>query len=161
MEKQQVPELTSIRLGEIRDEVSARLGRLGVTEVMKRDLKRYYEGVADTLARLHLTEPEASLICDALNGTWLQESVAARHLWAEVEDAIQLNRLDRKWSVEGPSLVERLRGLTLAQAWAVVDAVERFWATSDLPTREALRAAGLIREAARREESADDPASEA
>lgn len=146
MERKEVPQQTSIRLGEVRDEVAARVGRLGVTEIIKRDLKRYYEGIADTLARLRLTEREALLICDALNGTWLQEGTAARYLWAEVADAIELNRLDRKWDVDGQALVQKLRGLTLAQAWAVVDAVERFWEQKEEDAQAALIAAGLIRQ---------------
>ena len=37
------------------------------------------------------------------------------------------DRLAEKWGVDGPALVEKLRGLNEMQALAIIDAAERFW----------------------------------
>jgi hypothetical protein len=74
----------------------------------------------------HLTEAEARLICDALGDELIDDPVTARMLWAEVEDAVRFDRLDRKWGVNGPVLVARLRMLSGDEALAVCRAVERY-----------------------------------
>lgn len=109
-----------------------------------RDLERYYSLLAAELAGIELSEAEASLVCDALNGT-LFEPHTIRLLWAEVDDAIRHDGLAEKWGVDGPALVERLRSLTPGQAYALVDAVERFWLDASSPASERLRTAGLVR----------------
>jgi hypothetical protein len=107
-----------------------------------RDLRRYYAVVRDELAALRLTRDEACAICDALNGTHLDEHMP-RFLWAEVEDADRLNGLGAKWEIDALALAVRLRSLSPGACMAIVDAVERFWAHADLPTDEALRRAGF------------------
>lgn len=110
--------------------------------IAQRDLARYYQVLADELARVRLTEGEASLIVDALNSTLL-EPQTYRYLWAEVSDS--LDELTEKWGVDGPRLVEKLRGLPPGATMAVVDAAERFWRLPDGSTPERLRAVGLVR----------------
>ncbi len=115
--------------------------------VARRDLERAYAVLRAELDRLDLSEAEASLVCDACNGT-LFDATNLRLLWAEVADAIRLDHLDAKWGVDGHALVERLRSLSPAQTWALVDAVERYWRAPEQPIREGLARVGLLRETA-------------
>ncbi|MDA8212144.1 MAG: hypothetical protein M0021_09745 [Clostridia bacterium] len=94
--------------------------------VISRDLERLYTLYRRALAEVKLTIDEACLIVDALNGS-LMDANTARLLWANIADAVSMDGLDEKWSVDGPALVEKLRGLSDIQALAVVDAAERFW----------------------------------
>lgn len=109
----------------------------------RRDLGRYYALLARALGAVQLTEAEASLLCDASNGT-LWEPASIPLLWAGVDDAIRLHGVDRQWGVDGPALVARLRALDAGASWALVDAVERFWRNPN-PRAEALRRVGLVR----------------
>lgn len=89
-----------------------------------------------SIARKTLTENEACLILDTLNGTWTGGfpggPTAAR--WAEnaliweVSDAISLNGADEKWSVDGPSLVHKLQGMDGLGRLALADWARRMWA---------------------------------
>lgn len=114
-----------------------------VSEIARRDLTRYYQLLRMTLPTF--AEGEASLLCDVLNGTRLDEHTMTL-LWAEISDALA-DGLAEKWEVDGPALVARLRALTPAEAYAVVDACERFWRgpyRQDGPMIDQLRAVGLV-----------------
>lgn len=111
-------------------------------QIAARDLGRYYALLAREMATLQFGEGEAYLICDALNGTILDET-SIRLIWAEVEDAIRLDGLDHKWNVDGGALVEKLKSLCPGQAVALVDAVERAWMAPNEPDR--LQTVGLVR----------------
>lgn len=117
-------------------------GGLGRGQVASRDLGRYYLLVDHELRALGLTEPEASLICDALNGTFFEES-SVPAIWTEVADAIRLGALDQKWAIDGAALVARLEQLTPGQRFALADAVERFWLDTSVPTAERIAQVGL------------------
>jgi hypothetical protein len=136
----------------IERELAARAGAPGERPglVAKRDLGRYYALIREELRRLSppLTQAEASLICDACNGTWMGDeySPGPMILWAEVADACRLNELDAKWGVDGDALVARLQRMTPGQLMAIADAVERFWLEPDLDTEEGLRRVGLMPE---------------
>ena len=114
--------------------------------IVARDLGRYYALLARSLAALTLTEAEASLICDACNGT-LWEPHTIPLLWAAVDDAIRLNGLADRWRVDGAALVVKLRALSAGETFALADAVERFWrqpGSNDHPVAVQLRAVGLL-----------------
>ncbi len=111
--------------------------------VVRRELERYYAVLRDELTRVRLTEGEASLIVDAMNGS-ITDHYSYNLLWANISDAISLDGLDAKWQVDGAALVEKLRSLTPGAAMAVSDACERFWQDPN-PTGEALRRVGLVR----------------
>lgn len=102
-------------------------------------------GVPASLREVNLTEEEAALICDACNG--LAYQAATTHLlWAQVADAIRDEGLDRKWRVDGVALVEKLRGLTWMQAFAVDYAVRCWWNICNNDERSVtLRRVGLVR----------------
>lgn len=94
--------------------------------VINRDIERLYTLYKKALKEVPLSDNEACLIVDALNGS-LMDAYSARMLWASIEDAINLDGLATKWEVDGSTLVEKLKKLTDIQALALVDAVERFW----------------------------------
>lgn len=94
--------------------------------VAQRDLARYYALLARELAGLHLSEPEASLIVDALNGAYLDEHTL--HLVrASIADALHADRLADKWDVDGKAFLGKLATWTPAQCFALADAAEYYW----------------------------------
>ncbi len=109
------------------------IARGNPSEVIRRDLERLYTLYRRALRRINLTPEEMKLIADSLNGLngTIMDASTAPMLWAQVEDAIKLDRLDQKWGVNGRELVEKLRELTDIEALAVVDAAERFWTDPD------------------------------
>lgn len=96
------------------------------SQTMAQDLGRLYALYDRALREIDLTENEAMLIVDALNGVLIGADAGAL-LWANIADSIRLDGLDEKWSVDGPALVEKLQAMTATQAMAVLDAAERFW----------------------------------
>jgi len=79
-----------------------------------------------------LTVGEWCLLWDALNGVWLREpaSMAINSVKLEIADHITLNGADITWDVDKGALLDKLDALPFAGLLAIVDAVERFWATS-------------------------------
>ncbi len=94
--------------------------------IIHRDLERLYTLYRLALREMKLTLPEAWFIVDMLNGS-LMDANTAGLLWAEAEDAIALDGLDKKWQVDGKAFVEKLKALSYVQSLALVDAAERFW----------------------------------
>jgi len=112
----------------------------------------YRQLLAIGLREVEWTEAEASLICDALNGTYLLDLGDEPHSWrwwpANVEDAIRLDKLDAKWGVDAAALVSKIKHLSATGLAAVADAAERFWREHvHEGTGPALVAVGLVREA--------------
>lgn len=107
-------------------------------EVARRDLLRYYDSLARSLATVDLSEAEASALCDANNGTiWEPWSVSL--LWANIADTPGLGE---KWGVDTEVLISKIRGWDYHQALAVVDAIERFWVQCEDST---VQSVGLVR----------------
>lgn len=109
------------------DQVDAREG--GRSTVIGRDLERYYAGLDRARAELRqkLSGEEVALIIDLFNATaWEPQSIS--YIWHEVEDGIRLDELDKKWKIDGPALIKKIKGLDYASCCALVDAAERFWA---------------------------------
>lgn len=118
----------------------------------ERDLGRYRELLRIALASITFTRAEACLLCDANNGigtidlaTKAGEQTEWRWWPANVEDDIRLNESDKKWGVDGPTFVAKIRGLTPLQLCAVADAMERFWHQPQRDTDDLLREVGLLR----------------
>lgn len=109
-------------------------------------LEYHFAALAAELATVDLTEGEALLIMDSLNGV-LTEPHTVSLLWANVADSIHGDGLDSKWGVDGPSLVAKLRALTYSQALAIADAATRWWhIQQDYADRsESLRVVGLLK----------------
>lgn len=93
-----------------------------------RDLKRYYALLNYHLLELTLHSSEVNLICEALKDYRVEDdSEQARVIWKQVDAAIQRDRLDQKWRVDGSAFIRKLQALTHLQLIALVDAVERCW----------------------------------
>lgn len=115
-----------------------------LSETARRDLDRYYNTLVRSLPKFSVEE--ASLLLDALNGC-ISEPHSVQLLWANIADAVQ-EGYDKKWEVDGPALVERLRKLSYAECMAVTDAVERFWYgpyRQEGPLEPRLREVGLVK----------------
>jgi hypothetical protein len=98
--------------------------------VLSRDLVRYYALLRQARAHLReiLTPGELSVILDVQNGHWYRPGLLdAGEIWANVEDGCRLDGLDKKWSVDGPALVAKIKALNLQQIHALADATDRFW----------------------------------
>jgi hypothetical protein len=122
---------------EIKQQITARAGgdgrsseRYGFSGVIERDLDRYYLALRYARAELReiLSGDEVAAIVDNLNGVWMMPAeVGVRLIWANVEDGIDLEQLDKKWGIDGAALVAKLKALNFIQSAALADAVERFW----------------------------------
>jgi hypothetical protein len=80
---------------------------------------------------LGLGADEACLVCDALNGTCLEDEAMRQVLWADVAEAIGFDLLDQKWGLsedQGHALVKRLREMSDDAKRALVVVVQDFWA---------------------------------
>ena len=110
-----------------------------LNDAARRDLSRYYAVLRDSLSRVSLSEGEASLIVDSLNGTIMDET-SYLHLWMEVDDA----ELFEKWNVGRSALIAKLKALSPGETLAVIDAAERFWRLG-VSTDKGLRIVGLVR----------------
>ena len=136
--------LVSFRAGPVAGALAERAGRQPVGGVGRRDLERYYALLAQSLRRVDLTEAEALAICDALNGT-IADSLTVHLLWAVIDDAVRLHGLADRWAIDGSALVAKVRGWSLAETLAVIDAVERWLLLDGKDRVERLRRVGLIR----------------
>ncbi len=123
------------------DDPGASLGR-----VAHQCIERYLALLAAELRRVDLSEAEAMLLLDRLNGVLHEtpESIPTM-LWAGVDDSIARDGLDRTWGVDGPALVAKLRALSPVQAVAVVDACERYWVTVGRGETPSPESVGLVR----------------
>lgn len=75
-----------------------------------------------------LTDAEQSALRDANNDVWQEPASTIRgSLWIGVEDSLP-EGLAAKWGIDGPALVEKLRGLTYEQEVKLVEQTEAFWA---------------------------------
>lgn len=122
----------TLRLGELEPHVTARMGDGAAGAIVKRDLGRYYALLHDALRRIHFSLAEAEAVVFALNGF---DAASIRYLWAEVERCYLENddqpETPPYWmlpnDLDAAALVEKLRELSLTEAIAVLDAVQRYW----------------------------------
>lgn len=70
---------------------------------------------------------ECALILDACNGTAFMDTISIQLLPAGVEDAIEMDGLDKKWQVDGAELMRKLNSLSYAERMALVDAISLWW----------------------------------
>ena len=116
------------RLGSVLDERGAGQGGESLSGAVNRIGDRYGEIVRRSLP--DMMPAEWCLLADALNGVLHEPASQIALLPAEVEDHIQLEGSDHKWSVDGEALVERLRAMSYVERVAIVDVCERFWLIS-------------------------------
>lgn len=96
--------------------------------VINRSLARYFEIIEVGRRRLAelLSNGEIGLVLDVFNGTLFAEPFSIQMVPIEVADSLP-DGYAEKWKVDGPALVQKLRGLTYAESVALVDCVERWW----------------------------------
>ena len=106
-----------------------------------RDLKRYYALLNYHLIELYLNQGECQLICEALKDYRIEDDPEqARTIWKQIHAAIVRDNLDRKWNVDRETFHSKIQGLNHSQAFALVDAVERYWVRAKSQPQESLQA---------------------
>jgi len=116
-------------------------GSLGLTAL--RDLERYYALLPAALEEVAsiFTLAEKIALCDVANGV-LWETAGVPLVWTEVADA------DRgqveQWGVNREVLVDKVKSLTIAQTYALVDALERLRLSDVTGNHKRLAAVGLL-----------------
>lgn len=97
--------------------------------IISRHLSRYFSLLARARRELRalLSDGETMLIVDVLNGVGFWDTISVYLVAHEVADGISLDRLDRKWNVDGKALVDKLANLNDAQHLALVDSVTMWW----------------------------------
>jgi hypothetical protein len=125
----------SLRLGDLEGDVLARAGDTGasIATIIKRDLNRYYQLLVECRRRLWFSLPEAEAIVLALGP---EVKTPSQYIWAEIERQYLENADDPEFptyyylpdDLDAAALVERLRKLGPAEAHAVRDAAETYWA---------------------------------
>lgn len=100
-----------------------------VSGAINKSLMRYFALLQRSLAELRsqLSDQECALILDATNGSAFVDTITLNMLWADIEDACNLDGLDRKWSVDGPALVAKIKNAGMTGQTALIDASERWW----------------------------------
>lgn len=98
--------------------------------------------VAHELRAIRWTRAEWCAVMDVLNGAQIEvlDEITWLSAWANLADAPEMGE---KWGVDVEGLAKRWRGLSQAGRLAVYEAAARFWARAELPTDEALAAAGV------------------
>lgn len=94
-----------------------------------KQLNRYFDMIDHCKRELRsmLSDKECALILDAFNGTAFMDTVSIRYAWHEIADAIDMDRLDHKWEVDGKALVDKLQSLSFGHLIALVDSTEIWW----------------------------------
>lgn len=72
-------------------------------------------------------QPELMCIIDVFNATALTAGMAGQHLAVSVEDGINLDGLDKKWSLDKKTFLSNLAGLTIFQAACLEIWANGFW----------------------------------
>lgn len=96
--------------------------------VVNRNLERYFFLLDRGRRELSgvLSDMEMGMVLDVLNGTGFFEPFSIQILEADIADSLE-DGYAEKWNVDGPALVEKIKGLDLWHTMALVDAVERWW----------------------------------
>jgi len=94
------------------------------------------------LHRLHLTEIEGLLVCEALKSV-RRGPETAKLLWGDVQEALSEQPQSALSKMEAEALVDRLQRLNDGEAVALLRAVEWFWNRPSLPIAIRLTLIGL------------------
>lgn len=93
-----------------------------------------------------LTEGQWGLLCDMLNGTFIEDNTGD-YLWADIAESGKLDGLAKKWGVDTDAFSQQVRDMTPAARFFILDVVVRFWKSPrpenhDLTMRQMLEKAG-------------------
>jgi hypothetical protein len=120
---------TSIYLtDELRAKLRLDAGR-GISEAIHMAVDRYQEIVGSERRRLEalFTPEEWNAMRSACNGTmWVPAAAIRGGVLANIEDTYEAEVAE--YGAERGALIEKLRGLTVAQQFALVEMLEAWWA---------------------------------
>lgn len=84
-----------------------------------------------TMPRLvgRFTQNELKYLVDIQNGTIFQAGIAASaRTWiAEVEDSDTFDYMGKKWGVNVPTLIEKIKQMASAEIFFMREEIDRFW----------------------------------
>lgn len=127
------PEMARVLAERERDEST-------LTQTVNSIIDRYGEICARN--RPQLTEREWLAVCDCCNGTWFTPAATLDGgALANVEDSPELGE---KWDLDQPALQRKLAALSYCEQVALVDTIERFWASDVDNSTERLKQIGAI-----------------
>jgi hypothetical protein len=100
----------------------------GISEAIRESLSRYYYLLDYERSKIQdtFTRGELSLMVDLCNGTLFQPFTVINGVSANVADAEDF--YFEKWGCNRKELLSKLDRLLPCQHFALVDAIERFWA---------------------------------
>jgi hypothetical protein len=104
---------------------------IGETNNRSRRVAQVCERYLELLKRAELpafSEPEWMLMRDALDDTAQKPAMLIRGVWMGVDDIIRTEGAADKWGVDGPALIERLKGMSYLQEVALVEEIETWLA---------------------------------
>ena len=80
-----------------------------------------------------LTLGEWCLIFDSLNGYMSSQSssIAIQGIEWNIRDSIAMEKLDKKWKVNGDELMKKIVNFDAAKRVAIIDAAEKWWGAVD------------------------------
>lgn len=85
-------------------------------------------GQAKIRMRSQFSAEEKGLILDATNGSYIRDMFNASLIWANIDDAIRRDQLDKKWKVDNPDvLVRKMRNLSPYECVAMAEAIREWW----------------------------------
>lgn len=76
---------------------------------------------------MRFSRGECALILESCNGVAFIDTISIQLLPENIVDAIDIDKLDKKWQVDGNALVEKMRKLSYGDKMAVVDAISLWW----------------------------------
>lgn len=77
-----------------------------------------------------LSLAEWSMLCDILNGTFIEDNTGD-HLWADIAESGRLDGMAEKWELDTDAFALRVREMSPAARYAILDVVTRFWKGRD------------------------------
>lgn len=126
----------SIRPAPILEEAIANNGgATGLSHRLAQIGDRYLEILRRT-AIPDFSDAEMKAMRDCSNGTWLEPAASIRGaLWLAVEDSIP-DGIGKKWGINAPELVEKLRRLDYVQEIKLIESIEGWWAQNRVDERQ-------------------------
>jgi hypothetical protein len=98
------------------------------TTILNMICDRYAEICRRAQIEKKFTENEMMLMRDSMNGTIMYDNaVSVSMLYANIEDSITLDALDKKWEIDGTVLVEKVKSLSYPEMVALADSIEVWW----------------------------------
>jgi hypothetical protein len=99
-------------------------GDENLTRTLETAVQRYLSVIEHSLPGF--TDAEWCCVFDGLLGVWISDDSSVFAIGEEVAEAIDMDRLDSKWGVDGKEMKSRLAELSYAEKQALVEMTEIF-----------------------------------